>query len=58
MKSLTPIIAITIAMMLSVPAAAQVVYNNGPINGNNDAWTINLTFASAIHSRSRMVAPA
>ncbi|MGA8875101.1 MAG: PEP-CTERM sorting domain-containing protein [Candidatus Korobacteraceae bacterium] len=45
MKSLTPIIAITIAMMLSVPAAAQVVYNNGPINGNNDAWTINLTFA-------------
>jgi hypothetical protein len=45
MKSLTSIIAITIAMMLSVPAAAQVIYNNGPINGNNDAWTINLTFA-------------
>ena len=44
MKPLTSIIAITIAMMLSVPAAAQVVYNNGPINGNNDAWTINLTF--------------
>jgi len=45
MKSLTPVIALTIAMMLSVPAAAQAVYNNGPINGNNDAWTINLTFA-------------
>ena len=44
MKPLTSIIAITIAMMLSVPAAAQAVYNNGPINGNNDAWTINLTF--------------
>lgn len=45
MKSLTPVIALGIAMMLSVPAAAQAVYNNGPINGNYDAWTINLTFA-------------
>lgn len=27
-----------------VPAAAQAVYNNGPINGNTDAWTINFGF--------------
>jgi PEP-CTERM motif len=27
-----------------VPAAAQDVYNNGPINGNTDAWTINFGF--------------
>ena len=28
-----------------VPAVAQtVVYDNGPINGNTDAWTINFGF--------------
>jgi len=26
--------------LAAVPAAAQVVYNNGPINGNVDAWLI------------------
>ena len=30
-----------------VPAAAQGVYNNGPINGNTDAWTINFGFIVA-----------
>jgi hypothetical protein len=30
-----------------VPAAAQGVYNNGPINGNTDAWTINFGFIIA-----------
>ncbi len=31
-------------MMAAVPATAQTVYSNGPINGNNDAWTINFGF--------------
>jgi hypothetical protein len=31
--------------LTAVPAAAQVVYDNGPINGTNEAWTVNLGFA-------------
>jgi len=27
-----------------VPAMAQTVYSNGPINGTTDAWTINFGF--------------
>ena len=27
-----------------VPAMAQTLYSNGPINGNTDAWTINFGF--------------
>jgi hypothetical protein len=27
-----------------VPAVAQTVYNNGAINGNTDAWTVNFGF--------------
>src|SRR5579863_7474106 len=27
-----------------VPATAQVLVNNGPINGTTDAWTINFGF--------------
>ena len=32
---------------LGIPAKAQVVYENGPINGNIDAWTINFGFVVA-----------
>jgi hypothetical protein len=28
-------------MLAAVPAMAQVVYSNGPTNGNTDAWAIN-----------------
>ncbi len=28
----------------AMPAAADI-YNNGPINGNTDAWTINFGYA-------------
>ncbi|MGA2370369.1 MAG: PEP-CTERM sorting domain-containing protein [Candidatus Korobacteraceae bacterium] len=36
---------LTLCLMLAaVPAAAQGIYNNGPINGNTDAWTINFGF--------------
>jgi len=31
-------------MLAAVAAAAQDIYNNGPINGNTDAWTINFGF--------------
>ena len=31
-------------LALSLPAAAQVLYENGPINGETDAWTINFGF--------------
>ena len=30
--------------LAAVPALAQTVYSNGPINGNVDAWTINFGF--------------
>jgi hypothetical protein len=36
---------LTLSLILAaIPAAAQTVYNNGPINGNVDAWTINFGF--------------
>jgi hypothetical protein len=31
-------------MLAAVPAMAQVVYSNGPTNGNTDAWTVNFGF--------------
>lgn len=31
-------------ILAAVPATAQTVYSNGPINGNNDAWSINFGF--------------
>jgi len=30
--------------LVAIPATAQTVYSNGPINGNTDAWTINFGF--------------
>ena len=30
--------------LAALPAAAQTVYSNGPINGNVDAWTVNFGF--------------
>jgi len=34
-------------MLVAVPAAAQDIYNNGPINGNTDAWPINFGFITS-----------
>jgi len=31
-------------LTISLPAAAQILYDNGPINGQTDAWTINFGF--------------
>jgi hypothetical protein len=36
--------SLLVACLGSVPALAQTVYSNGPINGNTDAWTINSGF--------------
>ena len=30
--------------LVAVPAPAQTIYNNGPINGTTDAWSINFGF--------------
>jgi len=30
--------------LAAVPAAAQALYSNGPVNGTSDAWTINFGF--------------
>ena len=35
------LVCLTLAV---VPAVAQTIYSNGPINGNTDAWTINFGF--------------
>jgi len=42
--SLTLLTIITFAVVAAIPAAAQTLYENGPINGNTDAWTINFGF--------------
>lgn len=36
-----------LAVMTVSPAAAQTLYENGPINGETDGWTINFGFAVA-----------
>jgi hypothetical protein len=39
------IVSLTILCLLpAIPAGAQVLYDNGPINGNEDGWTINFGF--------------
>ncbi len=42
--SLTLLAMMTFAVVAVIPAAAQILYENGPINGNTDAWTINFGF--------------
>jgi len=46
--SLASLSLLTLCLMLTaVPAVAQTVYNNGPIDGNTDAWTINFGFVQS-----------
>jgi hypothetical protein len=46
MKTRVCLLATVVAVVLvvGVPASAQVLYENGPINGETDAWTFNLGF--------------
>ena len=42
-----PLILLTMiafVVVAAIPAAAQILYENGPINGETDAWTINFGF--------------
>jgi hypothetical protein len=39
--------ALCVLLLASVPALADVLYENGPINGQTDAWTINFGFELA-----------
>lgn len=41
------LVSLACLLSLALPATAQVVYENGPINGNIDAWTINFGFVVA-----------
>jgi len=36
--------ALMICFVFALPASAQTLYENGPINGQTDAWTINFGF--------------
>ncbi len=44
MKMRIGLLAILCLVLGAVPAPAQVLYDNGPINGTVDAWTINYGF--------------
>jgi hypothetical protein len=46
MKSYFLLLTLFACLLLATawPAAAQVLYENGPINGETDAWTINFGF--------------
>jgi hypothetical protein len=37
-------LSLFVLCLAAVPAMAQTVYSNGPINGTTDAWTINFGF--------------
>ena len=44
MKTQIASLAILCLALAAVPASAQVLYDDGPINGTVDAWTINFGF--------------
>jgi hypothetical protein len=44
MKLRIALLCLLALCLVAVPATAQTIYNNGPINGTTDAWTINSGF--------------
>ena len=38
------VVIVCCVLMVALPAAADIVYENGPINGETDAWTINFGY--------------
>jgi hypothetical protein len=44
MKTRIASLTILCLLMTAVPASAQVLYDDGPINGTTNAWTINFGF--------------
>jgi len=47
MKTRVAPLTILCLALAAIPAWAQVLYDNGPINGTTDAWTINFGFLIA-----------
>ncbi len=47
MKLRIVLLTILCLMLVAVPATAQVLYDDGPINGTTDAWTINFGYVLA-----------
>ena len=45
MKLRIPALLLFALCLAAVPAVAQIVYSNGPINGTTDGWTISFGFA-------------
>jgi len=43
-KSRLALLFVAISFPLVLPASAQILYEDGPINGTTDAWTINFGF--------------
>jgi hypothetical protein len=37
-------LTLVLVALVALPAMAQTIYDNGPINGNTDAWTVNFGF--------------
>lgn len=44
MKLRIPPLSLLLLSLMALPAMANTVYDNGPINGTTDAWTINFGF--------------
>src|SRR5208282_854539 len=44
MKTRIASLTILCLMLAPVPASVQVLYDDGPINGTTDAWTINFGY--------------
>ena len=44
MRVRAAVISLLAVCLGAAPAVAQTLYNNGPIDGNTDAWTINFGF--------------
>jgi hypothetical protein len=44
MKTSSLALCTLLLILVALPATAQVIYSDGPINGNVDAWTINFGF--------------
>ena len=44
MRNVLAVLIIVFCALIALPAAADIVYEDGPINGATDAWTINFGF--------------
>ncbi len=53
MKRRVPLLTVSFLALAASPAFAQQdLYNNGPINGTTDAWTINFGYVVSDNFRN------